>query len=461
MYKKLKIHFIGIGGIGMSGIAEILLSLGYPVSGSDIKRSSITRRLTRLGAKIHIGHNEKNVAQAEVVVVSSAIQKANPELVFAKKQGIQVIQRAEMLAEIMRLAKYGVAVAGTHGKTTTTSLLASVLHAGGYDPTVIIGGKVRSLRSNARLGKGDFMITEADESDGSFLKLFPSIAVVTNMDREHMDHYGSFQKYREAFQSFCERLPFYGVAILCGEDNETKKLSEKVDRRTILYGFNKDFEWNAEGLEYEGAKTSFDLFRYDQFIDRITINTPGRHNVLNSLATIAVAEELGVSLKKVKKGLMQFKGVGRRMEVLLKNRNITAIDDYGHHPTEIKATLFAIRRAFAGRLVVLFQPHRYTRTQDLFTDFVKAFDLADLVFITTIYAAGEKSLPGVSGKKLAEAIQEKGKVDASYLQQSEKMVNEFVGHILPGDVVLTLGAGDITKVGKKIAKELKKSFGQP
>lgn len=443
----------------MSGIAEVLLNLGYPVSGSDMKRSPITNRLKRLGAKIHIGHQAKNVKDVDVMVVSSAIRSSNPEVVQAHKQKIQVVQRAEMLAEIMHLAKYGIAVAGTHGKTTTTSLTATVLHAGKIDPTVIIGGKLKSLRSNAKLGRGDFMLTEADESDGSFLKLFPTISVVTNMDPEHMDHYGTFDKYRDAFFQFCQNLPFYGLAVLCGEHPETVALGKKIEKRSLLYGFSKKHDWNAQNIEYQGPVCHYDLYKQDQLIDQIELNIPGRHNVLNSLASIAVADEIGVGITQIKKGLKLFKGVGRRMEVLYRSRDITAIDDYGHHPAEIKATLTAIRRAFAGRLVVLFQPHRYSRTKDLFKEFVESFDLADFLLVMGVYAAGESPIKGVSGKKLAESIRKKKKATVQYVPQSSKMVSQIVDNLQVGDVFLSLGAGDVTKVARGVAKELKKEFG--
>lgn len=456
MYNKLHIYFVGIGGIGMSGIAEVLINLGYPVSGSDMKRSAITDRLRRLGAKIHIGHSERNVKDIDVMVVSSAVKASNPEVVVANKRKIQIVQRAEMLAEIMRLAKYGVAVAGTHGKTTTTSLLATVLHTAGIDPTAVIGGMVRSLRSNAKLGRGEFMVTEADESDGSFLKLYPSICVVTNMDPEHMDHYGTFDKYREAFFQFCSQVPFFGLAILCGEHPETCAIHTKLEKRSLLYGFSKKHDWNAQNIEFVGPVCHYDLYAKDKFVAKIELNTPGQHNVLNSLAVVAVCREIGVDIKLIKKGMKQFRGVGRRMEVLYKSKDMMVIDDYGHHPAEIQATLQAIRRAFAGRLVVLFQPHRYTRTKDLFEDFLQSFELADYLFVTGIYAAGETPIKGVTGKILAEKLAKKYKDKVVYLQQSESMVEQIVGKLQSGDVFLSLGAGDVTKIGHEVAKALKK-----
>jgi UDP-N-acetylmuramate--alanine ligase len=455
MYKEQHIHFVGIGGIGMSGIAEVLLNLKYPVSGSDLKRSSTVTRLRRLGAKVYIGHKEKNVADVDVMVVSSAVNKSNPEVMRAHKLGIPVIQRAEMLAELIRLVKYGIAVAGTHGKTTTTSLMASVLQTAKIDPTVIIGGKVKSLRSNARLGKGDFIITEADESDGSFLKLLPTIAVVTNIDHEHLDHYGSFKNCVNAFQTFCSRIPFYGVSILCGEDKETAALSERLKKRHQLYGLSKKHDWNAQDIDYQGAQSSFDVYKKEEFQARVIVNLPGKHNVLNALAVVAVADEIGISMKHIQRGLEKFKGVGRRMEILHRGKDVIAIDDYGHHPTEIKATLDAIRRAYAGRLVVLFQPHRYSRTRDLFKDFVSSFDLADHLFVTGVYSAGESSITGVSGRKLAEAIKARKKDKVAYLPSSKKMLDQVIDELKPGDVFLSLGAGDVTQMGRKVAKAIK------
>lgn len=443
----------------MSGIAEVLINLGYPVSGSDIKKSAITTRLKRLGAALHYGHAAKNILGTDVVVISSAVKSSNLEVLAAHKAHIPVVQRAEMLAEIMRLARYGIAVAGTHGKTTTTSLIAGIFHTGGLDPTVVIGGKVNSLKSNAKLGKGQFMVAEADESDGSFLKLYPAIAVVTNMDREHMDHYGSFDKYREAFREFCNRLPFYGVAVLCAEHPETQALSESILRRTLLYGFSKNHDWNAQEISYSGPLSEYDLYRKAKYVGRITLNIPGSHNVLNSLAAIAVAEEVGVSFAKIKKALRSYKGVGRRMEIMYQGGGVTAVDDYGHHPVEIQATLSAMRKAFTGRLVVLFQPHRFSRTQDLFTDFMNSFAFADRLFITDIYSAGEAPIPGINGRKLADAIRKKTGDHVSYLPKNDHLVENLIGEIRPNDVFLSLGAGDVTQLGRAIAKGLKKKFG--
>lgn len=459
MYKRLHIHFIGIGGIGMSGIAEVLLNLGYPVSGSDMKRSAVTSRLKELGAQIHIGHREKNIEGADVVVYSSAVNKSNEELVAAHKAKVPVIRRAEMLAELMRLTKYGIAVAGTHGKTTTTSLLASILHAGDLDPTMVIGGKLNSLKTNAKLGRGDFMVVEADESDGSFLHLLPTIAIVTNMDPDHMENFGHFDKYREAFEKFCEKLPFYGLAVLCGEHAETLTLAKKLDKRVLVYGFSKKHDYNAQNLKFAHTHSYFDLYRGEEFLGAIELSLAGRHNVLNALASIVVAMDLGVSLKKIKEALKNFQGVGRRMEILFKGSNIIAIDDYGHHPAEISATISAVRGAFAGRLVVLFQPHRYTRTHLLYKDFLECFDLADALFLTKIYSAGEAPISGVSAKAMHTDLSKRLK-ECHYVASVEDAPKALVNFIKPGDIFLTLGAGDITHAGRAVAEELKSKYGE-
>lgn len=444
----------------MSGIAEVLLNLGYPVSGSDIKRSALTRRLRKLGARVAIGHRAGNIGGAEVVVVSSAIKNGNPEVEAARRKSVRIVQRAEMLAEVMRLAKYGIAVSGTHGKTTTTSLIAEILGAAGLDPTVIIGGRVKNLGSNARLGKGDFMVAEADESDGSFLKLYPSIAVVTNMDREHMDYYRSFQKYREAFVRFCQHLPFYGLAVLCGEHPETLKLVRQINTRSTLYGFSGGHDWNAQNIRDHGSWCQFDLCQKSRFLDCITLKLAGRHNVLNALASITVAREIGVSLDDIKKGLSGFQGVGRRMEVLCKNSHITVIDDYGHHPVEIQNTLQAVRNAYSGRLVVLFQPHRYTRTEDLFGEFVKSFKLADYLFVMDIYPAGEAPIRGVSGRRLAQAIGKNRAPCVEYAAHSPQIIPQILSQFKKGDVFLSLGAGDVTFLTRKMLKDIKRKFSE-
>lgn len=437
----------------MSGIAEILLNMGYPVSGSDIKKSSTTTRLKKLGAQIHIGHKEKNIENADVVVYSSAVNKSNPEVTAAKKKNIPVIRRAEMLAEVMRLKKYGIAVAGTHGKTTTTSLLSSILYEGGIDPTMVIGGKVKDFKTNAKSGNGDFICVEADESDGSFLHLFPTIAVVTNIDPDHMENYNGFEDYKNAFKTFCEKVPFYGLVVLCGEHPETKKLSKTLDRRVVTYGFSKKFDWNAQNISYDSLTCTFELYNKETFIDNITLNLAGKHNILNSLAAICVAQEIGISKTRIRMALKKFQGVGRRLEILFKDENITAIDDYAHHPEEIKATLRALKNTLNGRLVVLFQPHRYSRLKDLFDDFTTSFDDADQVFITKVYSAGEQPITGVNSTDLVNKM-EKTHKNTAYLS-SDQVIKKINDTLKPGDVFLTLGAGDITKTAKEIAKQLK------
>lgn len=458
MYKDLKIHFIGIGGIGMSGIAEVLLNLGYEVSGSDVKSSAVITRLKKLGAKIFIKHDAKNINGADVVVYSSAVKKNNVEVLEANKKGLPVIRRAEMLSELMRLTKYGIAVAGTHGKTTTTSLLATLLHASNFDPTVIIGGKLNSLKTNAKLGRGNFMVVEADESDGSFLHLMPTITIVTNIDPDHMENFKDFANYKDAFYKFCSKTPFYGLNVLCGEHSETVRLAKELDKRVVLYGFSKKHDYNAQNVRFVQTQSFFDLYHRDQFVDHIELGLAGKHNVLNALACFAVADDIGVDLKKIKTALKNFSGVSRRMEILFKGSSIVVLDDYGHHPAEIEATLKAVRSAFSGRLVVLFQPHRYSRTQNLYKDFLKCFDEADSLFLTKIYSAGETPIKGISGKNLYQDLT-KQKSEIYYTGKSKDLVDQLVDYIKPGDVFLTLGAGDITKTAHTIARKLKTKHG--
>ncbi len=453
MYKKHKIHFVGIGGVGMSGIAEVLLKLGYPVSGSDIKSSPTTRRLVKKGARISYGHAAKNIGDAEVMVVSSAIRKDNPEMVAALLKKIPIIQRAEMLAELMRFSRYGVAVSGTHGKTTTTSLVAAVLDEGGLDPTLVIGGKVNSFKSNAKLGRGNFMVAEADESDGSFLKLSPTIAVVTNIDREHMDFYKNFHSVCHAYLDFVNKIPFYGAAICCVDHPVVRKLIPQMEKRVVTYGFASDAHFSAKHVTPHHGKMIYELMIHGKPSGKVTLNIAGRHNVLNSLAALAVAYELEIPMKKAMASLKKFRGIERRCQILLQTKSVTVIDDYGHHPAEIQATLSTIREAYPGRrLVCLFQPHRFSRTKDLFDELTHSFTQAHRLFITDIYAAGEKALNEVSSKKLVEAIQGQ---QASYLPRGEKMLDELLQEIKPGDVLLSLGAGDVTALGKECARRLK------
>ncbi|OGQ06812.1 MAG: UDP-N-acetylmuramate--L-alanine ligase [Deltaproteobacteria bacterium RIFCSPLOWO2_12_FULL_40_28] len=455
MYKKQKIHFVGIGGVGMSGIAEVLLNLGYPVSGSDLKQSKYTQRLKKLGARIYIGHRRSNLKEVSVVVMSTAVKSDNPELLEAHARQVPVIRRAQMLAQLMRFSKYGIAVAGTHGKTTTTSLIASMLYHGGLDPTVIIGGKVNSFRSNARLGRGEFMVAESDESDGSFLILDPAIAIITNIDREHMDYYKNFEGVKKAYLEFAKKVPFYGVVICCVDHPVVSELISQLDERLITYGTVAKADLMAKNITFHGALTTYDLYTHGVFETEVTLNLTGEHNVANSLAAIAIAKEVGITQKKWLDALKSFQGIERRCQVLLQNSDITVIDDYGHHPQEIKATIAAIRGSYAGRLVVFFQPHRYTRTKDLFSQFKSSFDGANVLVLTDIYAASEKPIPGVNAKKLVKAIHQ-DKKNVYYFPKNKKISDEVIKLLRKGDILLTLGAGDITKYGKECAQKLKK-----
>ncbi len=441
-----RVHFVGVGGIGMSGIAEVLLNLGYQVSGSDLKESDVTRRLVSLGARIEYGHRAENLLDADVVVTSSAVKKDNPEVVAARVRKVPVIARAEMLAELMRL-KYAVAIAGSHGKTTTTSMVATVLNAAGLDPTSVVGGKVNVLGSNAKLGKSDLMVVEADESDGSFLHLHPAIAVVTNIDPEHMDHYGTLDALKRGFAEFCNRVPFYGLNVLCLDHPNVQALVPVLEKRVVTYGSSHAADYRIEGITLDGYETRFSAFRHDQSLGDFTVRMVGAHNAMNALAVIAVAEELNVPLDIVRSALAGFEGVQRRFTVKGECNGITVVDDYGHHPTEVRATLAGARRAFGRRLVVAFQPHRYTRTHDLMSDFVSAFNDADLLFLTNIYAAGEEPIAGVTGAGLADAVRAHGHRDVTYVDRRVDLPQALLPRLQPGDLVVTLGAGDITHVG--------------
>jgi UDP-N-acetylmuramate--alanine ligase len=448
-----RVHFVGIGGIGMSGIAEVLLNLGYQVSGSDLKESEVTRRLVSLNARIAYGHREENLADVDVVVVSSAVKKDNPEVVAARRKKIPVIPRAEMLAELMRL-KYAVAIAGSHGKTTTTSMVATVLNAAGLDPTAVVGGKVNVLGSNAKLGKSELMVVEADESDGSFLHLHPAISVVTNIDPEHMDHYRTLDALKDAFVEFCNRVPFYGLNVLCLDHPNVQALLPRLEKRFVTYGSSHAADYRLEGVTLDGFSTRFEAFRRDESLGDFTVRMVGAHNAMNALAVIAVAEELHVPLEVVRAALADFGGVQRRFTVRGEANGITVVDDYGHHPAEVKATLAGARKAFGRRLVVAFQPHRYTRTRDLFEDFCSAFNDADVLFLTGIYAAGEEPIEGVSSERLAEALRAHGHPDVTMVPRRADLVAAMVGRLVPGDLVLTLGAGDITHTGPELLAAL-------
>ncbi len=448
-----RVHFVGIGGIGMSGIAEVLINLGYLVSGSDLKESELTRRLSSLGATCRYGHREDNVADVDVVVISSAVKKDNPEVVAARRRKIPVIPRAEMLAELMRL-KYAVAIAGSHGKTTTTSMVATVLAAAGLDPTAVVGGKVNVLGSNAKLGKSELMVVEADESDGSFLHLHPSISVVTNIDPEHMDHYQTLDALKQAFVDFCNRVPFYGLNVVCLDHPNVQALLPQLEKRFVTYGSSHAADYRLEGISLDGFSTSFRAFRREQDLGAFTVKMVGAHNAMNALAVIAIADELDIPLATVRSALADFGGVQRRFTVRGEANGITVVDDYGHHPAEVRATLAGARRAFGRRIVVAFQPHRYTRTHDLFDDFCSSFNDADVVFLTQVYAAGEEPIAGATSDRLAEAVRAHGHPDVQFVEKRSDLVAAMLPRLRPGDLVLTLGAGDITSTGAELLAAL-------
>jgi UDP-N-acetylmuramate--alanine ligase len=453
MFKKIKhIHFVGIGGIGMSGIAEVLLNLGYKVSGSDMKESDTTERLGRLGGEIFIGHRAANIASPHVVVISSAVKSDNVEVVAAREKQIPVIPRAEMLAELMRL-KYGVAIAGAHGKTTTTSMVATVLAAGGIDPTVVIGGKLNSLGTNAKLGQGEFLVAEADESDGSFLKLSPTIAVVTTIDEEHLDYYKDITEIKDAFLEFINKVPFYGVSILCLDQQHIQALIPKVEKRYQTYGLSSQADYQARDVELRGFGSRFRVVHQGTDLGAFALSVPGVHNISNSLAAVAVARELDVNLEVIRKALNDFSGVQRRFQIKGEVNGVIVVDDYGHHPTEVKATLAAASRQ-EYRVVAVFQPHRYTRTQHLLGEFFTAFNQADKLVITDIYAAGEKPIPGVSGRALYEGVKRHGHKDVTYIAEKETIADHLAGVLRTGDLLITLGAGDVWKIGMEVLEKL-------
>ena len=458
-HKVRRIHFVGIGGSGMSGIAEVLANQGFEVSGSDLAESATTRRLAGLGVRIAAGHAAEHVADADAVVVSTAVREDNPEVVAARARKVPVVPRAQMLAELMRL-KQGIAIAGTHGKTTTTSLVASCLAEGGIDPTFVIGGRLNSAGANARLGSGEFLVAEADESDASFLFLSPVISVVTNIDADHMETYGhDFGKLKQAFVDFLHRLPFYGVAVLCADDANVREILPKVAKQVVTYGLAEDANIRAENVVADAGRMRFDCVRRNGTTTRlqVTLNLPGMHNVLNALAAIAVATEVGVPDAAIVKALAEFKGVGRRFQrygevPLPAGGAFTLIDDYGHHPAEMAATLAAARGAFPGRRIVLaFQPHRYTRTRDCFEDFVKVLTGVDALLLAEVYAAGEAPIVAADGRTLARAIRVAGKVEPVFVEDIGTMPLAILDAARDGDVVMTMGAGSIGAVPGKLA----------
>ena len=464
-HKVRNIHFVGIGGSGMSGIAEVLVNQGYRVSGSDLGENAATRRLQKMGARVIRGHDATNVADADVVVVSTAVRADNPEVLAARERHVPVVPRAQMLAELMRF-KHGIAIAGTHGKTTTTSLVASILAEGGIDPTFVIGGRLNAAGANARLGTGDYLVAEADESDASFLLLNPVISVVTNIETNNMDTYGhDFGRVKQAFVDFLQRLPFYGVAVLCEDDANVREIIPQVSKQIVRYGLSGSANIRAENVRADGGRMLFDCVRVNGTTSRlsVTLNLPGMHNVLNALAAIAVATEVQVPDAAIVKALAEFNGVGRRFqrygEVALLDQDgdeagsFTLVDDYGHHPVEMAATIAAARGAFPGRrLVLAFQPHRYTRTRDCFEDFVKVLSTVDALLLAEVYAAGETPIVAADGRSLARAIRVVGKVEPVFVEDIADMPQTILSAAREGDVVITMGAGSIGAVPGKLAR---------
>jgi len=460
MFRHVKrIHFIGIGGIGMSGIAEVLCNLGFEVSGSDIKRSKNTDRLEELhGVKIFEGHAEENVGEAQVVVYSSAVKDDNPEVMIAKEKGIPVIPRAEMLAELMVLKPYAVAVSGTHGKTSTTSMVATILGHAGVDPTTVVGGVVESLGSNARLGHSDWFVTEADESDRSFLMLYPTIAVVTNIDKEHMESYKGMDDVVQCFTDFVNKVPFFGAAIICLDDPNVQLIIPHIKRRRVTYGMTAQADISAHNITYNDHFGShFTVWKGDDVLGDIDLPVPGKHNVYNALAATAVGLELDVPFEKIAEAFARFKNANRRFQFKGEARGITVVDDYGHHPTEILATLAAAKNGSGGkRTVVVFQPHRYTRTQELFDEFALAFNNADVLFVLDIYAASETPIEGINAEVLTENIKKYGHKNATYIGDIESASEKVIPILQDGDLLITLGAGTVTKLSDEILEKLKK-----
>ena len=455
LQKKHRVHFVGIGGIGMSGIAEVLLNLGYAVTGSDLHESEVTERLRRLGAQVFIGHEEDNLAaNPSVVVISTAVKYSNPEVLEARRRHIPVIPRAEMLAELMRM-KYGVAVAGSHGKTTTTSMIAAVLSTASLDPTMVIGGRVHMLGTNAKMGQGEILVAEADESDGSFLLLSPTIAVVTNIDHEHMDFHQTMEKLSESFLDFINKIPFYGLAVLCMDNGNVRALLPKVRKRFATYGLSSDADFSAQDLQMKPAGVDFTALHHGKPLGNLQLHLPGRHSATNALAAVAVGYELEVPFSCVAEALDGFTGIHRRFEIKGEPQGITIIDDYGHHPAEIQATIEAIRDSWKRPLIVIFQPHRFSRTRDLFDDFLTAFESVDRLVLTEIYAAGENPIEGVTSEALYQAIKSKGHMEVEFIPDKGQVVKQLAGKLNPGDIVLTLGAGDIYKVGEALVEALK------
>ena len=465
MRRISRIHFIGIGGSGMCGIAEVLCNQGYKISGSDLRESAVTERLRSFGVDVFIGHDETNLGDSDVVVVSTAVQESNPELKAAREKRVPVVPRAEMLAELMRY-RHGIAVAGTHGKTTTTSLLASVLGQGGLDPTFIIGGRLNSAGTNARLGGSRYLVAEADESDASFLHLQPMVSIVTNIDADHMDTYdGDFGKLKQTFVDFLHNLPFYGLAVVCIDDPVVRELLPSIKRQVITYGFSEDADYRAVNVHQEELCNEFELVRKGQDGSvqgspvKVTLNIPGEHNVLNALATYAVAAEEGISDADICAGLGGFQGVGRRFQVYgnypAKTGEVMLVDDYGHHPREVAATIAAIRKGWPERrLVMVYQPHRYSRTRDLYDDFVDVLSQVDLLLLMDVYPAGEDEIPGADGRSLCRSIRQRGRLDPIFIQRGEPVENVLADVLEDGDLLITQGAGDIGGIATELAQRV-------
>jgi UDP-N-acetylmuramate--alanine ligase len=456
MQRKVRqIHFVGIGGIGMSGIAEVLLNLGYAITGSDVSLSDITQRLTSLGAVIFSGHQASHLRDADVVVTSTAVKDDNPEVLEAHRRNIPVIPRAEMLAELLKM-KFSVAVSGSHGKTTTTSMVSTVLAYGGLDPTMVIGGKLASIGSNAKIGDGEIIVAEADESDGSFLKLNPCLAVITNIDREHLDYYRDIEEIKAAFLKFANIVPFYGSTILCLDNEHVREILPQIKRKVITYGLTSPADYQATEMVLAGPLSKFSVSCRGERLGEVTLKVPGRFNIANALATIAVARELDMPFDAIRKGLEAFVGVHRRLEIKGKVNGVTVVDDYGHHPTEIRETLAAARQVWKDRIIVVFQPHRYTRTQKLFNEFLTAFPDADYLIVTDIYAASEKPIEGVSAASLCEGIRAHGHQGVIYLSGFDDMTDHLLAMAKPSDVIITQGAGSVWKVGEEFLKRVGK-----
>ncbi len=446
--KTRRLHFVGIGGSGMSGIAEVLINLGYEVTGSDLEEGPTVERLRSLGGKVSRGHRPQNLGDCDVVVTSSAVRADNPEVLEARRRQIPVIPRAEMLAELMRI-KYGIAIAGSHGKTTTTSMVAQVLSGAGLDPTIVIGGRLGILGSNAKLGRGDLLVAEADESDGSFLRLTPTIAVVTNIDAEHLDHYGTLGRLQEAFTDFLNKVPFYGVGIVCLDEARIQEILPRLSRTVVTYGFSAQADLSATAIELKAFHAAFDVLLQGKKLGRVVLQVPGRHNVLNALAAIAVGLDLEVPFGTIAAQLLQFRGADRRFQLKGEASGIMVVDDYGHHPVEILATLSAAKKGWNRRTVVVFQPHRYSRVQALLGEFARSFYEADVLAVSDIYPAGEAPIPGVSADEVARAIKEHGHKDVTLVKELKEAPRWILSRAREGDMVITMGAGNVYKAGEE------------